>query len=1061
MYAVSALLDAVVESIEPNEHRRKRPRLAARDPHWYPWPNKLACTIDILLHLPRSVFSKRQLDIFLWLLMVNDVDDIPSKYAIQNQEKKLQGICGVRTLEYEGALGHRYCVNSLGDLLAQEMANPRVREHLRFYPEDNGKTVAEFYQASGWRELDDPIRLTPMARIGGQDFYLYEPCLLKDGRVCMPFEWFKRGGGLIANVWTLRAGAGGSGWIVEEYNRVEVPEDQFLVSFTLWNSTPSTGHLPPVWSILGSLLEATNVQLSPWTRTNPQHGNQWRSKAGGSRVYSFPIWLYCDDTSGNVSKKWNKHNSFLFTAAGLPRHHLHQEYNIHFLSTSNIAPLLEMLDGIVDQLEEAWAEGIWAWDCIHKEPVLIIPWVVALLGDNPMQSELSCHIGLAGKFFCRNCDVKGFDVGDIPALQSDDEATSEVGLQTGHDTTKHRSRKKLETLDEMVQRVKRFVRKGQPRQKVQTIQNLHDIFASSQIIGNQRRIKTKKTETGVKDNFLEHFLTQLSTAYLKFKTKHQQTDALESATSNLPDDVFSPVWHIWGLNPHSDTPVEILHVVLLGFVKYFWRDVVQNQIKKPSSQWEALVTRLNSVDVSGLGISKLAGETLVNYAGSLTGRDFRAVAQVAPFVLYNLVSQHCYDAWVVLSNLIPLVWQTVIPNIDEHLKQLEIAIHEFLTCTARWTPRWFNKPKFHLLLHILAHIRRFGPAVLFATEGFESYNAVIRGKSVHSNRMAPSRDIALAFAQGNRVRHLLSGGSMLLRPETLPHGPDAQKPAPDVPDKNSLIDGGKAGLRYPIGPGPLSLIARPNTITSYLGLDPKTNIPDLFPDSLRNITHHERATQPTFRKCVSTNLLNGDVCRTGFWVFANLDALNSTVTSSKIYQVVEILQHINSPNYQQSLPDALLLQSGKILEIVGPYQMPQISLLENTYTLVGLESILCTVNVQHRCASHRCEMTDATFVQQERHATSITKATVSHSNPSDLVLNTAQMRDAIHFTGLRRNISPSNIDDAIMEGAIKEIDARKSAARATSINTGAAATTRGRGTGRTTGRTKARGRVVN
>lgn len=29
----------------------------------------------------------------------------------------------------------------------------------------------------------------------------------------------------------------------------------------------------------------------------------------------------------------------------------HQENNIHFLSTSNLAPPLEMLDGIVDQLE--------------------------------------------------------------------------------------------------------------------------------------------------------------------------------------------------------------------------------------------------------------------------------------------------------------------------------------------------------------------------------------------------------------------------------------------------------------------------------------------------------------------------------------------------------------------------------------------------------------------------------------------------------------------------------------------------------------------------------------
>jgi hypothetical protein len=125
-----------------------------------------------------------------------------------------------------------------------------------------------------------------------------------------------------------------------------------------------------------------------------------------------------------------------------------------------------------------------------------------------------------------------------------------------------------------------------------------------------------------------------------------------------------------GLDPHTDTPVEILHVILLGFVKYFWRDVVQNQIKKGSPNREILITRLSSLDVSGLGsglLSRLAGQTLVQYAGSLTGRDFRAIAQVAPFVLYDLVSQPCYKTWVALSNLIPLVWQPFIHDIDAHL----------------------------------------------------------------------------------------------------------------------------------------------------------------------------------------------------------------------------------------------------------------------------------------------------------------------------------------------------------------------------------------------------------
>jgi hypothetical protein len=127
------------------------------------------------------------------------------------------------------------------------------------------------------------------------------------------------------------------------------------------------------------------------------------------------------------------------------------------------------------------------------------------------------------------------------------------------------------------------------------------------------------------------------------------------------------VWQIPGLDPHSDTLVEILHVILLGFVKYFWWDVVQNQIKKNSVQCDTLISWLSSVNVAGLGISWLSGQTLVQYAGSLTGHDFQAIAQVAPFVLYDLVIPECYQAWVSLSNLIPLVWQPVIADIDIHI----------------------------------------------------------------------------------------------------------------------------------------------------------------------------------------------------------------------------------------------------------------------------------------------------------------------------------------------------------------------------------------------------------
>ena len=94
--------------------------------------------------------------------------------------------------------------------------------------------------------------------------------------------------------------------------------------------------------------EDPSTPLTPW---NEPTMNPWRIKARGKQVISCAQWLYCDDTFGNQSKKWNEHNSFLMTPAGLPRELAQSDSMISFLCTSNAAPPLEMLDGVVTEIE--------------------------------------------------------------------------------------------------------------------------------------------------------------------------------------------------------------------------------------------------------------------------------------------------------------------------------------------------------------------------------------------------------------------------------------------------------------------------------------------------------------------------------------------------------------------------------------------------------------------------------------------------------------------------------------------------------------------------------------
>jgi len=103
------------------------------------------------------------------------------------------------------------------------------------------------------------------------------------------------------------------------------------------------------WTELVSILS-----LPETTSPKPQRidfPNPWRVKAQGRIIRHVPMTLYADDTSGNVSKQWNKHLSYYWSLSGLPPTMSNQQYNCHFLATSNAAGALELGDQIVDEIK--------------------------------------------------------------------------------------------------------------------------------------------------------------------------------------------------------------------------------------------------------------------------------------------------------------------------------------------------------------------------------------------------------------------------------------------------------------------------------------------------------------------------------------------------------------------------------------------------------------------------------------------------------------------------------------------------------------------------------------
>jgi hypothetical protein len=136
------------------------------------------------------------------------------------------------------------------------MANPRVRPYLHFYPEDAGNTVNEYWHARHWHEVADPSFVTPMVAINNTRFFVYEPTVLTNGSVVMPYRWFLHKGSVMARAWPLRAvrRSNDMGWIVEEFKTVIVSQGELSIPFGSWGAGQLARPLPSAKCIFGMFM---------------------------------------------------------------------------------------------------------------------------------------------------------------------------------------------------------------------------------------------------------------------------------------------------------------------------------------------------------------------------------------------------------------------------------------------------------------------------------------------------------------------------------------------------------------------------------------------------------------------------------------------------------------------------------------------------------------------------------------------------------------------------------------------------------------------------------------
>ncbi|KAI9566585.1 hypothetical protein HD554DRAFT_2205888 [Boletus coccyginus] len=306
-----------------------------------------------------------------------------------------------------------------------------------------------------------------------------------------------------------------------------------------------------------------------------------------------------DDVSVNISKQWNKHHVIYMSNAFMSCEMLEKEFCVRFVSSSpHMAPL---------ELMKAAETGVLTWNSKYQEEIMLIPYDLFYVGNNPMQAEECSHRGLKCNFFCHTCKVGGTMV----AKKIDDGYTSIFKCS------------ELWMVDNMLANIKEQINLAKLSSGTEKVKNnvsmtgMHDA-ASTTIIQHLLELGKQLLAEGNVCAALEKDLEEL----LKDKTI---------------DNYINPLLGIPDLDIHKDTQTEILHTILLRIVKYYWGQMVF--ILDKSHSLRTFQVHLDSLVKDGLG-------------DVILGIDYISLAQVMPYLIYDLIPRTVLDGWTIIGQLV-------------------------------------------------------------------------------------------------------------------------------------------------------------------------------------------------------------------------------------------------------------------------------------------------------------------------------------------------------------------------------------------------------------------------
>ncbi|KAI5995504.1 hypothetical protein EDD15DRAFT_2365685 [Pisolithus albus] len=674
-----------------------------------------------------------------------------------------------------------------------------------------------------------------------------------------------------------------------------------------------------------------------------------------------------DDVSGNVSKQWNKHFVIYMSNANLRREMLDHEFFIRFVTSSPHASPMELMHAMKQSILKASTSGIITWDCRDHEEVVLIPYALFFGGDNPMQAEECSQGGLNCNYFCRTCHAGG----------SKEHKESEAGYCNLFKPGTFRT----------------------PEETLKEIKNQFKIAVSS---GATTKIQRSVSSTGVRDSLSLSILNTVVDMGKQLRKRGlgnramQESDieaTLEKELSELLggkglDDMINPLIGMEGINIHLDTPTEILHTILLGIVKYFWGQTVH--LLEKAKLLDIFQSRLDSIERDALNAPDLNSDYICRYKGALIGKHFKSLAQVMPFVVHDLVPQTVIDGWTTMGELVVLLWHTKIEDVEDYLARLSRTIEDFLNVTAICAPSiLITKPKFHFLVHLPAYIRRFGPAIIFSTERYESFNHVFWLTCIHSSRQSPSQETCRMFARFDLIKHIVTGGYWYENNlEKWVHaGPFVSTFLSENPTQARLLGISLDEFKNKSTDASGQIIRAPAISTA------KTKVPRLK-------SRLSEAVRWEYTQCAKIGTVASDPKSGGMYfrggaltakhgdkVNLNGNVIFAHAASSSGFSVGRVCE-ILITNAHESIVEHVAIQLYEFELTLHPtLHVPRLRLTDQKIVVSWMD-IVCAVNLQHNCMDSKCVTLAHRAVRQERISTVRTKPVLRHEETPNYFLNT-------------------------------------------------------------------------